>query len=55
MILFGVTLGVIGFFLDTLFWLIVGGILLLVGIFLLVSFRHRAPRRFFTDIPRDFE
>jgi hypothetical protein len=45
MILFGATLGVIGLSLDVLFWAIVGGIMLLAGIFLLVSFRRWAPRR----------
>ena len=45
MILFGATLGVIGLSLDELTWSIVGGILVLAGIFLLVSFRRWAPRR----------
>ena len=40
MILFGATLGVIGLSLDMLAYAIMGGIMLLAGIFLLVSFRR---------------
>ena len=43
MILFGATLGVVGFFLDMLAYAILGGILVLAGIFFLVSFRRRLP------------
>ncbi len=42
MILFGATLGVIGLSLDMLAYAIMGGIMLLAGIFLLVSFRRGA-------------
>jgi hypothetical protein len=42
MILFGATLGVIGLSLDMLAYAIMGGIMLLAGIFLLVSFRRWA-------------
>jgi hypothetical protein len=41
MILFGATLGVIGLSFDMLGYAIVGGIMVLAGIFLLVSFRRR--------------
>jgi hypothetical protein len=42
MIIFGATLGVIGLSLDMLGYAIVGGIMVLAGIFLLVSFRRWA-------------
>jgi hypothetical protein len=42
MILFGAMLGVIGLSLDMLAYAIMGGIMLLAGIFLLVSFRRWA-------------
>ncbi len=44
MILFGATLGYIGFALGDLPWSIVGAFLLVVGIFLLVWFRRSATR-----------
>ena len=43
MILFGATAGVIGLSFDMLGYAIVGGIMVLAGIFLLVSFRRRLP------------
>jgi uncharacterized membrane protein YjjP (DUF1212 family) len=42
MILFGAMLGLIGLSLDMLAYAIMGGIMLLAGIFLLVSFRRWA-------------
>jgi hypothetical protein len=42
LIFFGATLGVIGLSFDMLGYAIVGGIMVLAGIFLLVSFRRRA-------------
>jgi hypothetical protein len=40
LLLFGAMFGVIGLSLDMLVWTIVGGIMVLAGIFLLVSFRR---------------
>jgi hypothetical protein len=45
MLVLGATLGAIGLSLDVLGWAILGGIMVLAGIFLLVSFRRWAPRR----------
>jgi hypothetical protein len=42
LIFFGATLGVIGLSFAMLGYAIVGGIMVLAGIFLLVSFRRRA-------------
>jgi hypothetical protein len=41
LIFFGTTLGVIGLSFDMLGYAIVGGIMVLAGIFLLVSFRRK--------------
>jgi hypothetical protein len=45
LLLFGATLGVIGLSLGMLGYAIVGGIMVLAGIFLLVSFRRWVPKR----------